>query len=52
MRQELVSVRVANVLVRAALDFTNASNVSLPVTEAEARLSNHPSNSYKVTGVG
>ena len=51
-RRELVSARVAIVLVRVALEFTISYNNPLPVTVTPARLSKQPSKSSTVTGVG
>ena len=51
-RRELVSVRVAIVLVREALEFVIYSNNPLPVTATPARLSKQPSKSSTVAGVG
>ena len=48
----VVSVRVAIVMVREALDFTSSSNTTLPVTTTPARLSKQPYKSSTVAGVG
>ena len=52
LRRVLLSMRVAIVMVREALDFTSSSNTPLPVTATPARLSKKPSKSSVVAGVG
>ena len=51
-RRALVSVWVAIVKVREALDFSSSSNTPSPVTATPARLSKQPSKSSMVAGVG
>ena len=51
-RQVFMSVRVATMMVREALDFTSSSNNPLPGTATPARLSKQPSKYSTVAGVG